>query len=81
MTTRGGAAVRWAEHVRAVRQNATIDEAIQESLRTTHYSQCLALEGITTVALDDAGHLVEHHPDGTVNRLDDDLKPHRQETS
>ncbi len=49
--------------------NAEIDAAIQENLNTTHYGQRLAAEGITTVALDDDGNLIQHHPDGTTNPL------------
>jgi hypothetical protein len=45
--------------------NAEIDAAIQESVRDTHYGERLAAEGISTVALDDDGNLVQHHPDGS----------------
>ena len=45
--------------------NAEISAAIEESLARTHYGAELAARGITTVALDDAGDLIEHRPDGT----------------
>src|ERR1700732_3591475 len=45
--------------------NAEISAAIEESLARTHYGAALAGQGITTVALNDAGEIVEHQPDGT----------------
>jgi hypothetical protein len=45
--------------------NAEIDAAIQESLAGADYGAALARRGITTVALDDAGRIVEHRPDGS----------------
>ncbi|HEX2284556.1 MAG TPA: hypothetical protein VHI10_06970 [Mycobacterium sp.] len=45
--------------------NAEISAAIEESLARTHYGAVLAAQGITTVALNDAGEIVEHRPDGT----------------
>ena len=49
--------------------DAEIDAAIQENLHATDYGTRLAAEGITTVALDEHGNLIEHHPDGTSNPL------------
>ena len=49
--------------------NAETDAAISERLRAVSYADILAAEGVATVALDDAGHLVRHHPDGTTARL------------
>jgi ParD-like antitoxin of type II bacterial toxin-antitoxin system len=49
--------------------SAEIDAAIQERLHTTDYGARLAAEGVTTVALDEDGNLIEHHPDGTSNPL------------
>ncbi len=46
--------------------NAEISAAIEERLARTDYGAALAGQGITTVALDDAGDIVEHRPDGTV---------------
>lgn len=45
--------------------NAEISAAIEESLARTHYGDALAARGITTVALDDVGDIVEHHAGGT----------------
>jgi len=45
--------------------NAEISAAIQESLADTDYGRVLAGCGITTVALDENGQIVEHRPDGT----------------
>jgi ParD-like antitoxin of type II bacterial toxin-antitoxin system len=45
--------------------NAEISAAIEESLARTRYGEALAARGITTVALNEDGDLVEHRPDGT----------------
>lgn len=45
--------------------NAEIAAAVQEGLATTHYGEVLAGRGITTVALNEAGDIVEHRPDGS----------------
>jgi ParD-like antitoxin of type II bacterial toxin-antitoxin system len=45
--------------------NAEISAAIEESLARTNFGAALAGQGITTVALNDAGDIVEHRPDGT----------------
>lgn len=45
--------------------NAEISAAIEESLADTHYGDVLAARGITTVALNQAGDIVEHRPDGS----------------
>ena len=45
--------------------NAEISAAIEESLARVDYGAALAGQGITTVALNDAGEIVEHRPDGT----------------
>lgn len=45
--------------------NAEITAAIQENLAQSNYGQTLAGRGITTVALNDDGDIVEHRPDGT----------------
>lgn len=45
--------------------NAEINVAIEENLAAGHYGRRLAAAGVTTVALDDEGRLVEHRPDGT----------------
>jgi hypothetical protein len=53
--------------------NAEITAAIEESLATTNYGDVLAGRGITMVALDDDGEIVEYWPDGTssVVRIDE----------
>jgi len=45
--------------------NAEISAAIQERLADADYGQTLARRGITTVALNDDGQIVEHRPDGS----------------
>ena len=50
--------------------NAESDAAIAERLRTVHYGDVLAAEGVATVALDDEGNLVRYDPDGTTVPLD-----------
>lgn len=44
--------------------NAEVSAAIEESLARTNYGATLAGHGITTVALNDDGDIVEHRPDG-----------------
>lgn len=50
--------------------NAEITARIEEDLLSSDYGTELAAEGVTTVALDDNGQLVEHRPDGTSAVLD-----------
>ncbi|HEY1841980.1 MAG TPA: hypothetical protein VGG53_17480 [Mycobacterium sp.] len=45
--------------------NAEIATAIQENLAESNYGKTLAERGITTVALDENGDIVEHRPDGS----------------
>jgi hypothetical protein len=45
--------------------DAEISAAIQESLAEANYSRVLAARGITTVALNEDGEIVEHRPDGS----------------
>lgn len=45
--------------------NAEIAAAIQENLAESNYGEALAERGITTVALNEAGEIVEHRPDGS----------------
>jgi hypothetical protein len=44
--------------------NAEITAAIEENLASANYGSVLATRGVTTVALDDNGQIVEHRPDG-----------------
>jgi hypothetical protein len=52
--------------------NAEISAAIEESLAGTDYGAALSAQGITTVALNDDGDIVEYRPDGTVSVVDVD---------
>lgn len=52
--------------------NAEISAAVEESLATAHYGDLLAVRGITTVALNDDGEIVEYRPDGTTSVVDVD---------
>ena len=45
--------------------NAEIAAAIQQNLAESNYGTLLAARGITTVALDENGDIVEHRPDGS----------------
>ena len=45
--------------------NAEISAAIEESLARTNYGDVLAAHGITLVALNDDGELIEYWPDGS----------------
>ncbi|KAA0111527.1 TA system antitoxin ParD family protein [Mycolicibacterium sp. P9-22] len=53
--------------------NAEISAAIEESLAGTDYGTLLSARGVTIVALDDSGQIVEHRPDGSSSVL----HPHR----
>ena len=44
--------------------NAEIAASIQENLAESNYGELLAKRGITTVALNEAGEIVEYRPDG-----------------
>lgn len=50
--------------------NAEIAAAIEEDLARTNYGDVLAARGITTVALNDDGAIVEYQPDGTSSVMD-----------
>jgi hypothetical protein len=45
--------------------NAELDASIQAQAESMSFGARLAIEGVTTVALDDDGSLVEYHPDGS----------------
>jgi hypothetical protein len=51
--------------------NAEIAAAIEESVPRTDYGQILAARGVTTVALNEEGELVQYRPDGTSTVLHD----------
>jgi hypothetical protein len=48
-----------------VAYNAEISTAIEEDLAQLHFGHILAARGLSTVALDESGRLVEYSPDGT----------------
>ena len=50
--------------------NAEIDARISAAAHSTSFGEVLAAEGVTTVALDDDGHLVRYFPDGTAEPLE-----------
>jgi hypothetical protein len=45
--------------------NAEISAAIEENLARANYGDVLMARGVTTVALNEAGEIVEHRPDGS----------------
>lgn len=49
--------------------NAEVNVAIADRLASTHFGNALAAKGVTTVAVDDEGRLVEHRPDGSTALL------------
>jgi hypothetical protein len=53
----------------AVAANAAIDAAISTAANETSFAERLAARGVTTVVLDDDGHMVRRHPDGSTTRL------------
>ena len=57
-----------APHERGV-VNAELDAAIESHARTASYGDLLATDGITTVALDVDGNLIERRPDGTTTTI------------
>lgn len=50
--------------------NAETDAGIAERLRAVDFGAVLAAEGVSTVALNEEGHLVRHNPDGTSTVLE-----------
>jgi hypothetical protein len=50
--------------------NAEISAAIQERLASADYGAVLGARGVTTVALDEDGEIVQYAPDGSSVRLD-----------
>lgn len=50
--------------------NAEIDASIEQRARAISFGRTLAAEGVTTVALDEAGRLVRYHPDGSTTAVD-----------
>ncbi|WAC90686.1 TA system antitoxin ParD family protein [Mycobacterium sp. Aquia_213] len=58
--------------------NAEIAAAIQENLNQANYGKLLAKRGVTTVALNEAGEIVEHRPDGSSTVLTANSRPARR---
>ncbi len=58
--------------------NAEVGAAIQEKLAESNYGKVLANRGITTVALNEKGEIVEHRPDGTSVVLTAKRRPPRR---
>ena len=58
--------------------NAEIAAAMQESLAESNYGELLAQRGITTVALNEAGEIVEYRPDGSSVVLKTKRRPARR---
>lgn len=50
-------------------KNDAIGQAIARAVEEVQLGDVLAASGITTVALDDAGRMVEYRPDGTTTVL------------
>lgn len=50
--------------------NAEISAGVEESLRRSDYGKTLAARGVTTVALNEDGEIVQYRPDGTTTVLD-----------
>ncbi len=65
----GDLALRDLTRAESVVVHAEIAAAIEERLEATHVGEELAAEGITTVALDEDGNLVEYSPDGSTRLL------------
>lgn len=51
---------------------ALVRVKLHEKLQETNISEILAAQGIVTVAVDDQGRMIEHHPDGTERVLLED---------
>ncbi|MDL9946489.1 hypothetical protein QSJ19_12975 [Gordonia sp. ABSL11-1] len=51
--------------------DATIRARVGEHLATADYRETLKERGITTVALDDDGRMIEYRPDGTTRIVDE----------
>ena len=58
--------------------NAEVAAAIQENLAQSNYGEVLARRGVTTVALNESGEIVEHRPDGSSAVLATRRRPSRR---
>ncbi len=61
----------WAEltDAESTVAHAEVATAIEQRVAASTYAEDFATDGVTTVALDDDGRLVEHRPDGTTSVL------------
>ncbi|MCW2838758.1 MAG: hypothetical protein JWR55_241 [Aeromicrobium sp.] len=50
-------------------KNMALGEALARAVEETHLGAILAARGITTVALDEDGRMVEYRPDGSTTVL------------
>jgi hypothetical protein len=50
-------------------KNEAIEEALARAVEDAHFGDILAARGITTVALDEDGRMVEYRPDGSTTVL------------
>jgi hypothetical protein len=51
--------------------NAEVAASIEESLSRTNYGAVLSARGVTVVAVNDEGDIVEYRPDGTSKVIED----------
>ena len=58
--------------------NAEVAAAIQENLAESNYGDVLAKRGVTTVALNESGEIVEHRPEGSSVVLKTRRRPSRR---
>ena len=65
----GDIAVRELTAEEGIVFDAEISAAIEENLARADYGKTLAARGITTVALDDNGDIVQYRPDGSTTVL------------
>lgn len=58
-----------AARARRVAENEALSESIARAVDEAHFGHMLAARGITTVALDEDGRMVEYRPDGSTTVL------------
>jgi hypothetical protein len=61
----GALPVERLSHEEGIVFDAEVQARVEERLRTTDLGAVLAAEGVTTVALNEQGELIEYRPDGT----------------
>lgn len=50
--------------------NAEVEAGIEKKLSDVNYAKLRAKRGLSSIAQDDSGELVEHLPDGTIRKID-----------